>query len=184
MTVFYVVQHAEKERQLGDPGLTALGTQQAVRTADWLRDVGLKAVVSSPMRRTRETAEFIAAAAELPVREDARLRERMNWDDDQSLEDFLTEWDATVQDRDFIPRSGDSSHQAGARFLSCLRDLTREPGPIAVVTHGGVTVDLLRTLIGDDALTASLLNEGVPACAITTLYGTSVVDIASHAHLG
>ncbi|MGY4968301.1 histidine phosphatase family protein [Streptomyces nigrescens] len=183
MTIFYLVQHAEKERQLGDPGLTALGREQAARTAEWVRHLGLQAVFSSPLLRTRETAQFIAAATGLPVQEDARLRERMNWDDDEPFEEFLADWAATVENRDFVPRSGDSSRQAGARFLSCLSDLAEERGPIAVVTHGGVTVDLLRTLAGDDALTASLLNEGVPSCAITTLDRTAVVDIASQAHL-
>ncbi|GAA2701951.1 histidine phosphatase family protein [Nonomuraea recticatena] len=35
---------------------------------------------NSPMRRARETADIIASAIGLSVSEDARLRERMNWD--------------------------------------------------------------------------------------------------------
>ncbi|MEU6254322.1 histidine phosphatase family protein [Streptomyces sp. NPDC047043] len=183
MTTFYLVQHAEKERQLGDPGLTTLGREQASRTAEWLRHVGLRAVFSSPLRRARETAQFIASASGIRVQEDVRLRERMNWADDQPIEEFLADWAATVQDRDFVPRSGDSSRHAGARLLSCLTDLAAERGPVAIVTHGGVTVDLLRSLVGDEVLPDSLLHDGVPSCAITTLDGTAVVDIASQAHL-
>ncbi|MFF3337867.1 histidine phosphatase family protein [Streptomyces flavidovirens] len=183
MTIFYLVQHAEKERQLGDPGLTVLGRQHAVRTAKWLQRVGIRAVFSSPLRRARETAQFITVASGLQVQEDARLQERMNWADDQPIEEFLADWAATVEDRDFVPRSGDSSRHAGARFLSCLTDLAAERGPVAIVTHGGVTVDLLRTLVGDEVLPDSLLHDGVPSCAITTLDGTAVVDIASQAHL-
>lgn len=107
----------------------------------------------------------------------------MNWADDQPIEEFLADWAATVRDRDFVPRSGDSSRNAGARFLSCLTDLAAERGPVAVVTHGGVTVDLLRTLVGDDALPASLLHDGVPSCAITTLANERVISIASKEHL-
>ncbi|NUK32295.1 histidine phosphatase family protein [Streptomyces lunaelactis] len=183
MTIFYLVQHAEKERQLGDPGLTVLGCQQAARTAKWLQHVGIGAVFSSPLRRARETAAFIADSCRLPVQEDARLRERMNWGDDEPIANFLADWAATVRDRDFVPRSGDSSRRAGARLLACLTDLAGDPGPVAVVTHGGVTVDLLRTLVGDEVLPDSLLHDGVPSCAITTLDGTAVVDIASQAHL-
>lgn len=182
VTIFYLVQHAEKERQLGDPGLTVLGCQQATRTAKHLQQVGIGALFSSPLRRARETAQFIASACGLQVQEDARLRERMNWSDDEPLADFLADWAATVRDRDYVPRSGDSSRQAGDRFLACLTDLAGEPGPVAVVTHGGVTVDLLRTLAGDEALTDSLLHDGIPSCAITTLDGLSVVSIASQAH--
>ncbi|MGW0731874.1 histidine phosphatase family protein [Streptomyces sp. NPDC002851] len=183
MTVFHVVQHAEKERQLGDPGLTALGRQQAARTAKWIQRTGVGAVFSSPLRRARETAQFIAVASGLRVQEDARLRERMNWSDGQPIEGFLADWAATVRDRDFVPRSGDSSRDAGARFLSFLTDLVVEREPVVVVTHGGVTVDLLRTLAGDEVLPDSLLHNGIPSCAITTLDGTAVVDIASQAHL-
>ncbi|MFE4869445.1 histidine phosphatase family protein [Streptomyces sp. NPDC056682] len=183
MTIFYLVQHAEKQRQLGDPGLTVLGRQQAARTARHLQDVGIGALFSSPLRRARETAQFIAAACGLQVQEDARLRERMNWSDDAPIVDFLDDWAATVRDRDYMPRSGDSSRQAGDRFLACLTGLAGEPGPVAVVTHGGITVDLLRTLAGDDALEDSLLYGGVPSCAITTLDGPSVVSIASQVHI-
>ncbi|WP_405467681.1 histidine phosphatase family protein [Streptomyces canus] len=183
MTVFYLVQHAEKERQPGDPGLTELGRRRADRTAAWAQHVGVHAVFSSPLRRARETAWPIASRAGLRVREDARLRERMNWDGSQPMEDFLADWAASVKDRDFVPACGDSSRDAAERFRTCLVDLTKEAGPVALVTHGGVTVDLLRTLIGDDAVPVELMQYGVPSCAITTLDDLSVVDIASVAHL-
>ena len=97
---FVLVQHGEKARTAGDPGLTPAGVQQAARTAAFLarrhrageRIDGLRA---SPARRTRETAAPLAAALGLPVRLDARLRERMNWGDGpagQALDDFLREW--------------------------------------------------------------------------------------------
>jgi broad specificity phosphatase PhoE len=184
MTMFYVVQHGEKERLPGDPGLTGLGHGQAERTALWLSRVGITAVFSSPLRRARETASAIALAVGAPVREDGRLLERMNWDGDQPFQDFLADWAACDRDRHFVPRSGDSSWQAGQRFRSFLEDAAAEPGMIAVCTHGGVTVDLLRTLVGDRALPPRLLADGIPPCAITTLEGLTVLGIASVGHLG
>lgn len=44
-------------------------------------------------------------------------------------------------------------------------------------------MDLLRTVLGDDALPAHLLDGGIPACTITTLDDLDVVAIASTAHL-
>jgi broad specificity phosphatase PhoE len=183
VTLFYVVQHGEKESRPGDPGLTDLGCRQASGTASWLHQVGVSAVFSSPMRRARETAGFIASAVGVPVREDGRLRERMNWDGPEPFEEFLAEWAASVRDRSFVPRTGDSSWRAGERFLAFLREVAGNPGPVVVCTHGGVTVDLLRTLIGDQALPPRLLAEGIPACAITTLDDEVVMDIASVSHL-
>ncbi len=64
------------------------------------------------------------------------------------------------------PSIGDSSATAAERFLEALDELAwRHPGETVVVAHGGVTVDLLRTLIGDDQLLATattLMDDGVP----------------------
>lgn len=183
MTLFYVVQHGEKERLPGDPGLTDLGRRQADRTALWLRQAGVSAVFSSPMRRALETAGPIASAAGVPVQRDARLRERMNWDGTQPFEKFLADWAASDRDRSFIPRTGDSSLRAGERFLGFVRELAGRPETIVACAHGGVTVDLLRTLAGDRALPARLLDEGIPPCAITTLHDEVITGIASVSHL-
>jgi len=52
-----------------------------------------------------------------------------------------------------------------------------------VVTHGGITTDLLRNLLHDDALPPQLLAVGIPPCAVTTIDGLAVVMIASTTHL-
>jgi broad specificity phosphatase PhoE len=81
------------------------------------------------------------------------------------MEVFLADWAASVKDRDFVPACGDSSRDAAERFRTCLVDLTKEPGSVALVTHGGITVDLLRPLIGDDAVPVELMQHGVTSCA-------------------
>jgi broad specificity phosphatase PhoE len=184
-----IVQHADKQRLTGDPGLTNLGRRQAAATARWLAaHLTLASLWSSPLRRAVETAAPIAH----PATVDARLAERMNWTDPsaQSLEQFLAEWAAATDDRDFAPTSGDSSHAAAARFLDFLDDLAGSGGRgvHAVVTHGGVTVDLLRTLLGDDHVPAGLVESGMPSCGLTRLThrvdsGWSVDAIAQTGHL-
>ena len=195
-----LVQHGEKTRTAGDPGLTPVGRQQAARTAAFLAGrhrsgARIDALLASPARRTRETAAPLAAALGLPVRLDARLRERMNWGDvppGQPLDAFLREWARATADRDFVPASGESSRTAGARLLAALDDLAATgPGErLVLVTHGGVTVDLLRTLVGDGAVRRrhpALLAQGVPPGAVTRLRrcdgGYVPVEVASVAHL-
>ena len=184
MAIVHLVQHAEKQPTPGDPGLTERGRAQAALTAHWLRAAGLGALHSSPLRRATETAQFIATATSLPVQLDDPLRERMNWNGSQPIEAFLAEWARTERDRDFVPASGSSSRQAGERLRAFLREVPAGLTAMVAVTHGGVTIDLLRTLLGDDGLPAGLLVTGVPACAITTLDGLRVVTMASTAHLG
>jgi len=183
MTLVYLVQHGEKQPIPGDPELTKLGRGHAARTGQWLRNAGLGAVYSSPARRAWQTAEIIADVVGLSVVADARLRERANWDATQPIADFLGDWAHSTHDRDFVPRCGDSSCTAAERLRSFIVELATAPAPVAAATHGGVTVDLLRTLLGDQALPADLVTDGMPSCAITTLDGLNVVDIASTRHL-
>ncbi len=183
MTLIYLVQHGEKEPGPGDPGLTDTGREQAGRTARWLHGFGLKAVYSSPQRRAWETGQIIASVSDLRLRRDVRLRERMNWDGGQTFEEFVAEWSRSLLERDYVPSSGDSSRRAGERLRAFLLDVAAEPGPVAAATHGGVTVDLLRTLLGEGVLPRGLVNEGVPACAVTTVHDLDVIKIASVTHL-
>ena len=67
-----------------------------------------------------------------------------------------------------------------ARLREFLSGLADTPGPAAAVTHGGVTVDLLRNLLGDDAVPlAQVMAAGIPPCAVTAVDDPAVVMIAS-----
>jgi hypothetical protein len=62
---------------------------------------------------------------------------------------------------------------------------------MVVVAHGGVMVDVLRAVDGDETVRAtdpSLIGNGVPCCAITTLRvvdgGVTVTQYPSTDHLG
>lgn len=172
-----IVQHGDKVRSAGDPGLTALGYQQAAKVASWLSEnhQAVRSIWTSPLRRTRETAAPIAAAFQLDVQTDDRLRERMNWDDTTvSLDQFFAEWQRASDDPSYRPTTGDSSNAAAERFIAALVDIEErvQDGVVIVVAHGGVTVDALRGLVGDDEVNGTspdLIDNGVPCGAITEL---------------
>lgn len=179
-----IVQHGEKVSAPGDPGLTAFGVDQARRTAQALQRVGPhSALLSSPLRRARETAEPVARVLGLQVEVDDRLTERMNWDGESDFDDFISEWQQATADRDYVPTAGDSSRAAGARFMEALDQRCQEgAASLIAVAHGGVTVDLLRTILGDAIVEENwpaLLHDGVPPCALTRLIhrdGSFVVE--------
>ncbi len=167
MATIHIVQHGEKERGAGDPPLTDVGRAQAGRTAQWVSDWTVSAVFASDLRRARETAAIVAAPLGLDVTVDARARERMNWDGVGTADEFMADWARASADRDYVPTSGDSSRAAGERFRAAIRDMAAGNDVVIVAAHGGVTWDLLREVLGDDA--APELANGVPSCAITTL---------------
>lgn len=170
-----LVQHGAKEPGVGDPGLTPAGRRQAESTGRWLASrFNVTRVAASPLRRSRETAVLIAATTALEVEIDERLTERMNWDgvNPPTAQEFLAEWERSTHERAYTPPSGDSSLEAARRLHGFLQECIDQTGDLVVATHGGVTVDLLRSLLGDPVLIEThpmLLREGIPSCALTIL---------------
>jgi broad specificity phosphatase PhoE len=171
-----LVQHAEKERRRGDPGLTKVGHRQAQAVAADLAAFSWDVVLASPLLRARQTAAPIAEACGLALSIDDRLRERMNWGDhgtDQTLDEFLRDWARASTDRLWTPPTGTSSLDTGRRMLAALTDVVQRGARRALaVTHGGATVDLLRELLSDaevDALAPGVIDSGVPSCGLTRL---------------
>src|SRR5262245_32207641 len=81
-TQLYLVRHAESTfgaagRTAGrsDPDLSPLGVRQAAAVGEYLANVRLAAVYSSPLLRARRTAEAVGRRQDLPVRVDTGLRE-------------------------------------------------------------------------------------------------------------
>jgi len=195
MAIFYLVQHGAKIQAAGDPPLSALGFAQARRTAAHLRGQHVTRLFSSPLRRAAETAQVLADTLGLPIAPDERLRERMNWGtspEPQSLEAFLADWARASSERDFRPASGDSSRVAGARLLAFLDELASQYAGerVALVTHGGVTLDVIRNLFPEAQLARlnqTVLATGPAGCAITRLIhqddGYALDALASVAHL-
>ena len=171
-----LVQHADKQRERGDPGLTPLGRQQAQAVASYLAAHTWDVVLTSPLLRARQTAASIAEACRISPTIDERLRERMNWGDDdmeQTIDDFLRDWTRASTDRKWTPPSGSSAFATGERMLAALTDtVDRGIRRALAVTHGGATVDLLRQLLADseiDALAPGVIESGVPSCGLTRL---------------
>jgi broad specificity phosphatase PhoE len=185
-----IVQHAEKEATPGDPGLTARGRHQAEAVAVALRTTGCDLVVSSPLRRAVETATTIARECGKVLAFDDRLRERMNWDGAQSIDDFLTEWARSTRERSYVPPGGVSSAEAGARFAELVDDAAgTQKGHVVMVSHGGVTLDGLRTLVGDDEVSSAMPHwvDGLPPASVSRLHvretGVELIAVGENHHL-
>jgi probable phosphoglycerate mutase len=140
-----------------DPALTDVGRRQAEAVAAALAARGtVQAVVSSPLRRCRETAEVVAERLRLEVRTEEGLRETAfgAWEGltfaevkERHPED-LRAWLSSV---DAEPTGGGESLAAVTRRVAVARDkvLARYPGrTVLVVTHVTPVKTLVRLALG------------------------------------
>ena len=61
MKTIYLVRHGQKQPDPGDPGLTDLGVKQSIQTGEFLKNLKINQVISSPFKRTLETAKNISS---------------------------------------------------------------------------------------------------------------------------
>lgn len=159
------MRHAEPVRIEGghgrgpaDPELTARGHEQAARLGAWLAFEGADAVVSSPLRRARETAEHVALALgnELEIVDgiseyDAHSDEYIPIEELRELKD--ERWQATIEGR-WQDVGGVDPATFQAQVVPAVEGLIeRFPGRrVVAVSHGGVVNVYLAHVLGLDRL--------------------------------
>lgn len=135
-----------------NPALSEEGREQAAEVAAWLVELkeSIDAVVASPVRRTRETADAIAAALGLPVEEEAGFAEMEfgEWDGltfTEVAERDKERMEAWFADMAVAPPGGESFVEVRERVLAGLsRLLDAHAGrTVVVVSH----VTPIKTLV-------------------------------------
>lgn len=177
----HFIRHGKRERRIGNPSLTSEGREEAERLAGKLVSEGVARIFCSPLARTRETAEIIAAVLNLELTDDSRLRERLNWGDieGQTFDEFMARWERCSRERDYEPDVGDSSIGAGRRIEAFVSDCHRRSSGDTVigVIHGGVLADFLLNVFSADELNRirpgfcddPYSSEAVRECSVTTI---------------
>ena len=138
---------------VGDPELTAYGEQQAAAAAARLAETGREfgGVVTSPLRRARQTAGAVAVALGVDTVVEDGLRETDfgDWEGytfAEVREKWPAEMEAWLRDQDVAPPHGESFAET-ARRVRRARDrlLSTYPGqPLVVVSHVTPIKQLLR----------------------------------------
>ena len=150
MTVFHLLLHGEPaifgrlNGRLPGVGLSEKGRVEAATQARRLASEKIEAIYSSPMQRTRETAEIVAERFRLPIqyREDVIEIDYGEWTGltfDQIRQD--ERWQLWSRSRSIaaVP-SGESWRQVHERVVGALLDLQKShpSGSVVVVSHGDV----------------------------------------------
>jgi probable phosphomutase (TIGR03848 family) len=137
--------------------LDETGRQQAQAVAERLAKVPLAAVVSSPLERCRETAEFVVAGRDLELRTDERLGEARYGDwTGRPLKELVKDplWKVVQQHPSAAVFPGDEGEGLAttqARAVAAVRAWNAELGKDAVwlaCSHGDVIKAVLADALG------------------------------------
>ena len=149
MKTIYLVRHGQKQPDPGDPGLTDLGVKQSIQTGEFLKNLKINQVISSPFKRTLETAKNISSVLNIQYQISDQLVERMNWEGGSvAKEEFQIEWNKATNDRNYQPKFGNSSKETGNRIEQFTNNL-QDNSSIILVTHGGAIMDYVRNFTED-----------------------------------
>ena len=182
-TTIYLVRHGETpltpfRKFSGDgplnPALTAKGLLEADLVAQEIAKIQPDALITSPLQRTRQTAEIISKATGLPISVDAIWTECSFgvWDGmsiDEVREAFPEEYAHWLASTSYAPPEGESYESAMARALQGLLGLVDEyPGKkVCVVTHNGIIKTALAAAMKVDS--TAIFNIDVSPCSISTI---------------
>ncbi|XCP83698.1 histidine phosphatase family protein [Roseburia hominis] len=164
----YIIRHGEtdwnKLRRLQgqvDIPLNEFGRHLAKETALALRDIPFDFAVTSPLSRAKETAYLVLGERDIPVLEDARLKE-MGFGEYEGLCCREEGWNIPDPDfRNFFdapenyqpPKNGESFMQLSKRLDSFLTELYQNPDcqnkTILLSTHGAALCGILRLIKGN-----------------------------------
>ena len=148
----FLIRHAQARNAAGtsydEAPLSALGRKQGAAVADALAARQPEALVTSPAPRARQTADLIAAAAGVPVAEDARLREFVFGsiaDPGLTLEQLRARRDDLLVWHPDTKLAADSENRRGfaGRVAAALEEIVARGAAagVVVVAHAG-TIDV------------------------------------------
>jgi broad specificity phosphatase PhoE len=125
-----------------DVPLTEAGLAQAAAAAKRLASAGIDAIVASPLQRTVQTAEAVAAVTGLPVATDEGFRETDfgDWDGltfAEVRERWPSEMTAWLADPEVAPPGGESFAEVSERVTAALRRVLdgRAGQRVLIVSH-------------------------------------------------
>ncbi len=158
MTTLLLTRHGESEANAAgivqgseDAPLTPRGREQAAAIAEQLRTMTIDVIVTSALRRSKETADIINGGRNISVVAFPELHERSKGDwEGIPKKEFAAQYPEVVaawaRDEDVRPPNGENFFDVSARALPTIEKLLAEyrGKTILHVGHGNV----LRAIIG------------------------------------
>lgn len=182
-TTVFLIRHGETpltplKKFSGDgplnPQLTQVGLAQAELVAKAVAQLNPDIIISSPLNRTRQTADVVSRATGLPVIYDEAWIECSFgiWDGlsiDEVKEKYPADYHAWLCSTGFVPPQGESYDALTVRIDEALEKIVAMyPGQrVAVVSHNGAIKTAAKLAVGAPA--DSIFHIDISPCSITTI---------------
>ena len=138
-----------------DTDLSPTGIRQAKAIAERLSEDGVTAIYSSDLKRSYETAEYLAVKTGHKIITDSRLRERsLGIFESLSMEEVKRKYPDEFNlyktaGPDYVVPEGESRRQQFERAIDCIKEIAERNagGCVVIVAHGGVLNGLFRYVL-------------------------------------
>ena len=135
-----------------DPPLDDVGLVQAAQAGRSLGGIGATLLLSSTLRRARQTAAAVAATTGLTVQPDPRLAEQAfgRWEGltrDEVVQQYPAEFEVWRAGGEPNREGGETRSETGRRAAAAVADLPAGATAI-LVTHGAAAAALVANLLG------------------------------------
>ena len=166
----YLVRHGQTDANLHrviqgqtDTSLNASGIIQAKQVAEKLKNVHPEFVISSDLKRAKQTAKIIAAICKIPVEFDSRLREMKlgNWEgktfEEVENDPSIKVWSETPSK--WKADSAETLKEVQKRMVNVIYQFSELYNTLIVVSHG---IAISSFLLYTKALSLDLMWKCLP----------------------
>jgi broad specificity phosphatase PhoE len=191
---FILIRHGESELNSAgifqgghlDPSLSPLGRRQAQSLGERLRSEDLKAIYSSPLKRTMETAEEIGKVCGLGFQSILNLHEfdygdftgqPINETTTGELNKIIAHWKSG--EIDFSVPGGESPATAQMRAMPVIQSLIEKhfADAVAIVAHAQINRIILASLLGIGLSRHREIHQNNAAASILEINGVQITPI-------
>lgn len=151
-----------------DIELNETGKKQAKTTGEKLLDYNIDVIISSPLKRAKNTAKIIRGNRNIPILLDDGLKERCFGEFEGKTReefDFSEMWNYKLNKQ---YESAESTGELFERVQGFLNKIQKEykDKTVLLVTHGGVTVPIRATIEGIPEGMEVLKGLGIDNCEV------------------
>lgn len=133
--------HWNRERRImgrTDIPLNETGIYQAYETQQYVKDLGIQTICTSPLQRARQTADILNETLKVPMTEIANLKE-FGWGDHEGQIQMRLKGPMMEEAKQGLQSGTAESYETFEERIICgFKEAIHNPGPVLIVSHGGV----------------------------------------------